>query len=219
MTENFFKIGMAFMQKIFGAKIGDDILTAYWNLLKDMSNDEFKNIQQNLISTFIPSSQVPFPLPAHFLQAAGKSGESRAKLAVMAVISASYKIDSYYSVSFGDPALHETIDRFGGWPTLCRWSLDDWRFQEKNFIACYEAALISNSGKSKCIGIFESENSNKILSDEFKERLKKFHETRFCYWIGFNHKTITNKNDNDQKQIADGKGLQGIGDVMKGIKL
>jgi hypothetical protein len=219
MTDSFFKLGMAFMQKIFGAKIADDILTVYWNLMKDFSDEEFNGIQQRLISDFIPTSQVPFPLPAHFLAAAGKSGESRAKLAVNAVIKASYEIDSYYTVSFGDPALHETIDRFGGWPVVCRWTLEDWRYQEKSFIACYEAALISNNGAGKCPGLFEIENADKTLDAIQKQITDKFNAVRYYRWTGFNRQIETQPEQRKNIQHRDGKGIQGIGEIVKDMKL
>jgi hypothetical protein len=214
MNELTFKGSMAFLMKMFGAKIDDEVYAAYWNIFKTFSDEEFIAIQENLIKTFIPTAQVPFPLVIHFLQAAGKAGQNRSRLSVQAVIEAGYSIGSYRSVSFGDPALHQTIERFGGWPVIARWNNDDWKFNEKNFIACYEANLSFGGGSDKCIGIYEQENALKSLIEEkhikFAEEMAK---TIFISWAGFEkQKSLENKSDK-REQIKKNE-PQKIGEII-----
>jgi hypothetical protein len=151
MNEKTFRESMAFLQKLYGKKLETDVYKAYWNLFKGWGDDKFKGIQNEIVKTFVPTNQVPFPVPAHFLSASGESGEHRSRLAVQAVINASNNPGPYRSVSFGDRALHATIERFGGWVEVANWDQEKWQFNERNFIACYEAALTDGGGDRKSV--------------------------------------------------------------------
>jgi hypothetical protein len=203
MTESAFKAGISFLIKMFGAKIDDEVYVAYWNILKTFDDVVFREMQQTLIKNFIPTSQVPFPVPAQFLSAAGVSGGNRSRLAVQAVIDASNNPGPYRSVSFGDPALHETIVRFGGWPAVASWDSDKWQFVEKSFVATYEANLVFNNGPSRLVGICEFENGKKSLSENHLAIAEKQNEVRIVIWVGFDRNLAIDKGDTVKKEISD----------------
>jgi hypothetical protein len=191
MKDESFKTGIAYLQKIYGKKIDDDVYKNYWGILKDYSDEEFKKMLENIAKTFIPTSQVPFPLIPHFLGAIGAAGASKSQLAVMAVKTALIKYSAYDTVSFGDSAIHETIRQLGGWIEFCNLPSDWWQFNEKRFIQIYEAAQIYNSGINKLCGIFELENAGKNISK----------------WTGTQRK-ITEKQNYQKKQ--NGKDLNSL---------
>jgi hypothetical protein len=211
MKESTFKTSFAFLMKLFGMKIDDQIYRTYWELLKSFSDDEYKTIHEKIISSFVPTNQVPFPLPYHFLSASGRDGESRSKLAILAVIKASSMQSIYNSISFGDAALHETIERFGGWPAVACWSDEDWQFKEKNFIATYEAAQICNQGISKCRGIVEFENDTKKIEPERMKIINKNNKTVYFRWSGFDSKLIENKKEEPEAIVDFSEFTKNIG--------
>jgi hypothetical protein len=183
MNNQLFKTGIAILTKIYGYQMDDQVLTLYWDCLKTLSDDDFTRVQANIVKTFIPSSQVPFPLPAHFLSAAGISGQNRSKAAITAIIKAS-SLGPYKSVSFGDPILHGVIERFGGWPDVCCWDSQKWQFNEKNFIQCYEAAIASGDrGPDHLMGLTEFNNTGMILSDTQKRIIAK-NTLKVISWAG-----------------------------------
>jgi hypothetical protein len=203
MNKNLFLEGMAFLQKLYGKKLEDEIINVYWNMFKNYSDEQFKTMQTNIVKSFVPTSQVPFPVPAQFLSAAGVSGGNRSRLAVQAVIDASNNPGPYRSVSFGDPALHETIVRFGGWPAVASWDSDKWQFVEKSFVATYEANLVFNNGPSRLVGICEFENGKKSLSENHLAIAEKQNEVRIVIWVGFDRNLAIDKGDTVKKEISD----------------
>jgi hypothetical protein len=209
MNENTFKSGMAMMSKLFGKSLEDEIIPAYWNILKKISDEEFLKIQGNLIQTFIPTSQCPFPLPAHFLNAGGLSGQNRTKSAVNAILNAANNPGPYKTVSFGDLALHAVIERFGGWPIVASWTLDDWQFKEKQFLSAYEAALSSGEqGPLKLMGHYEFENADKVFDGKYLVFAEKMKQPLMIGWVGFDRKIgqlLEDKTKKDKLQIESSK--------------
>jgi hypothetical protein len=125
---------------------------------------------EKVVETFTPTAQVPFPVPATFLKAAGEDPQSRARAAVGAVIAAAAKLGPYRSVSFGDPALHATIQRFGGWVEVCGWSQEDWKYSEKRFVESYAADVAAGvGGPARLVGIAERGNAARALSGRMLE--------------------------------------------------
>jgi hypothetical protein len=189
--ENFLQAIIS-LQKYFGKTLDDSMMDLYWKSLKNISDIDFYNAVKNIIDNFKPTSQVPFPLIAHFKESIGLSGKNRAQLAIVAIKNGA---NAYKSVSFGDYALHNTINRFGGWPIVARWTCEDWKFNEKNFIAAYEAMQCCSYGPEYLPGIFEIENSNKILSGRHKEIADKNSEVILISWKGFDNLQIENKKE------------------------
>lgn len=196
MNEKSFKTGILFLSEAYGKKLKDEIISMYWEILKEYSDVEFKKMLEGLIKTFIPTSQVPFPLIPHFLEAVGDNVKTKAQLAVMAVKNAIAKVGPYNSVTFGDRALHETIHQFGGWVEICEWDQEKWQFNEKRFLSVYDAACSSGQGADRLIGIHERENMGKNVSD-FTEEQKKFLEDQKkpveISWKGFKQIGNTDK--------------------------
>jgi hypothetical protein len=60
---------MGFLAKYYGNRPNDTIYQVLWAALKKYSDNSFEDICKKIIQTFRPTSQTPFPLVPHFLDA------------------------------------------------------------------------------------------------------------------------------------------------------
>jgi len=187
MNDSTFKAGIAFLSNMYGKKCDDQTVSAYWNILKKYSDENFKMMLENLTENFIPTSQVPFPLIPHFLQACGASGRARGRIAIRAIMESGQT--AYGSVNFGDRALHATINHFGGWPVVARWGHIDWGYKEKAFLETYEANRLSDCGPEYLPGLTELDAATKDISTWNQiqiEDLKRQSQPSLISWSGNN---------------------------------
>lgn len=211
MNEVTFKICMSFMQKLFG-EIDNDVYKFYWNRFKSTPDEQFKKITSQIIDTFKPTSTEKFPSVSRFVELLGQDIETRINSSVIAVKRAVSRIGAYGSVSFGDRALHEAINSFGGWVELCRWTYDDWKFREKQFIKTYEMCLSSDDGPDHLPGLSELSYSEYEFNMPEERRLafKDSIAVKKIEWRGYT--AIENKQNKDQLKISGD-----IQDVVKSI--
>lgn len=158
--ERFVKM-IAVLEAYYGYKLQKNIglMQMYWSALKRLSDKDIEIAFKNIRDTFRPTSQVPFPLIPHFLEAIGDTGQHRAQKALSALKEAIANYGAYQTVDFGDKVLHAVIDRFGGWVEICQWQKHDWDINEGRFLKAYETANLNpDNGPEKLIGIFEHEN-------------------------------------------------------------
>jgi hypothetical protein len=184
-----FTVALAYLQKMFGKQLDDDVIVVYWGRLSALTDAQFDAAVKNVIDNFTPSAACPFPVPATFLKGCGQDLDSLAQSAIGAIKRAAENHGAYMTVDFGDPALHATINRFGGWPEIARWACqvpNKWDFQERNFIAAYKAARESGDGDGPCAGLFLIENSTKALTDRQKQLVKEEMTPVRVGWSGSN---------------------------------
>jgi hypothetical protein len=146
------------LQEIFGHQIPPDVLKIYLKHLRNrLTGDQLARACVQLLDTFKPTAACKFPTPSHFIDLALGSGEDRAALAVSRVVAASKRVGPNASISFGDKALHRTVERFGGWEEMRDF---DWKFRETNFKNVYEAELKAgdNFGPDYLEGCYEKTN-------------------------------------------------------------
>jgi len=204
------------LQSIFG-QASPELIKYLLSKFKDIPDETFKSAVSKIIDTFRPTSQTPFPLPAHFNDAMGLSGNNRAVLAVAAVKSAGSSVGPYNSVSFGDRAIHAAINHFGGWVEVSNWHENEWKFQEKKFIEVYEANLAAGNGPEYLPGLCENDFDLKsgLLPAErkavFLEKIKP-HE---MVWHGYTQLQVTQKTEPVKQQIT-GE-VSSIADIIKSI--
>lgn len=159
MNKKTFLENFALLEMLYGKKMQDEVTALYWNILKAISDEDFKQIVNHVVTHFKPSSQCPFPSPAHFADLILENDISALSSAITEVRKAISKHGPYQSVSFNDPALHDVILRYGGWIELCNWTNEDWRIKERAFLDAYKAAKTCNNGPEYLPGITENENS------------------------------------------------------------
>lgn len=186
MTEQLFKTSIAYLTSMY-SKITDDFYKILWDALKKYSDEEFKQMVSGIVTSFVPTSQVPFPLPPHFLKATTTEPNNRAIIAVKMLKNATGRVGPYKSVSFGDRALHETINHFGGWIEVCKWHDEEWGFKEKKFIETYLVYLKFDFGAKKLIGIAENDFIDRAhsftpeLKAKAEENIKTIQYKWACY--------------------------------------
>jgi hypothetical protein len=142
--------------------MSDEVRDVYRRAIGELSDEAFKRAAETLVRNFVPTSQVPFPLPAHFLSAAGVSGP-QAVMQAMALLKTVIQRNGYYdSVSFKDKAMHSTIRAMGGWTAISNWTDKDWQLNEGRFIEYYKASRgAGNDGPDYLPGFFEIDNRSR----------------------------------------------------------
>jgi hypothetical protein len=146
------------LQEIFGHQLAEEVLRIYFRHLKSrLSPEQLAKACVHVLDNFKPTSACKFPTPAHFVEYATGNLEERASQAVARVIGAARKVGPNQSVSFGDKALHRTIERFGGWEEMRDF---DWQFRETNFKKAYMAEVQAgdNFGPDYLEGCYEKTN-------------------------------------------------------------
>ena len=141
MTEQIFKENIAFLTKYLRFELSTEYVVLYWNMLKHLDDNKFKQAMNNIIKDFVPTNAVPFPLVVHFLRYCGEAGDNQiingiAKLKKMIRV-----VGQYESIDFKDSALHYTINVFGGWPSICTWTDKDWDINEGRLSQTYKTAI------------------------------------------------------------------------------
>jgi hypothetical protein len=146
------------LQRVYGVTLDPDVLAMYGKVLKRLQPEQLAKACLHVLEQFKPTSACPFPTPAHFIEYAQGQAEDRAAQAVARIIEASKRVGPNRSVSFGDKALHRTIQRFGGWEEMRDF---DWQFRETNFKKAYqaEAAAGDNFGPDYLEGCYEKQNN------------------------------------------------------------
>jgi hypothetical protein len=158
VSENVIMDVLKKMQEYFGKKLTPDIISLYVEHLEKFNEEKFKAASVRLMLEFQQTSTTPFPLIRDFLVMCGEDSKTKAVNIVTAVKKAAEALGQYESVTFGDPALHSVIRRYGGWPTVVLWGEKDWQLHERNFIAAYEGAVKAKLQEGYCKGLCEIEN-------------------------------------------------------------
>lgn len=147
---------------LYGTEINEESFNTYYAMIAPKLDDlEFREATSKVVQTFIPTSQVKFPLPPMFLDATAKSGTPRAKQAISSLKYAVRRFGRYDSVNFGDSKLHQTVIFYGGWTEICKWDDREWSMKEKSFIDTYNS-MQENPKYDHLAGIHEANNSGRF---------------------------------------------------------
>ena len=149
MKRELFKASMAMLAKMFShAEIDNQLLKIYYNVLKHIEDNEWQRMVEKTLKEFKPTANCQFPVPADFL----KLYEHVNKDIIAIVLAKIEKVGSYGDADFGDPYIHATIESFGGWVEICKWSYDDWGFRKKAFMDTYNGRKATGSvGPSRLV--------------------------------------------------------------------
>ena len=138
----------------------------YWDFLKHMDEETFKTAVQEIIKSFVPTTQNPFPLVSHFMKYTGSDEQGSAIKAISTLKVYIRRVGRMESVNFNDGALHETVERFGGWPAVCNFSEQDWNINENRMIETYK--IMATSPRSEIThlpGLAEKDNGHYRIYD------------------------------------------------------
>ena len=129
MKKETFAKGMILLQKIYG-KLDHDLYKIYWDQLKQTEDRTFELAVKKIIDSYEFNF---FPKIAVFKKNIGEDYKTRAHNAVLRVKYATTHVGQYESIDFQDRQLHAVIQQYGGWPDICMWHDDEWKYQEKYF--------------------------------------------------------------------------------------
>lgn len=161
MTRDTFSTSMAFLQKYFGHVLDTTVVKMYWNMLKGLTDEEFRTSSQSLVISFRPTSQVPFPLVGDFLGGIGKTGEPAIQNGMARLDKAIRTVGAWGTVDLGDLALHAAVEQFGGWVKVASWTYEEWSFNRKALVEAYRGAMKSSrKGSVYLTGKTELQNAN-----------------------------------------------------------
>ena len=147
ITWNEFNGIMTYFQAMYGVEKKGRVIDIYWRHLKHLSKEQLELSCQNLIKEFIPTAAAPFPLVAHILKYCGESINDKANNAIAMLKRAVWKVGSYQTVDFLDPALNLAVMSFGGWPSICNWSSKEWDVNEGRLKENYMSFQRKGSGR------------------------------------------------------------------------
>jgi hypothetical protein len=86
-----------------------------------------------------PKSGQFMPKPADLVRVLHGTHEDRSLIAWGKTLDAMRSVGAYQSVAFDDPVIHAVVLDLGGWPKLCRVTLDEMPFIQKRFCDAYGA--------------------------------------------------------------------------------
>ncbi|MEE9374529.1 MAG: DUF6475 domain-containing protein [Saprospiraceae bacterium] len=161
VTRELFKSTIAMLRNLYGFEMNQEMFETYYTALNGLMDDNsFKNATADIMKTFKPTSQTKFPSIPCFLESVNLSGTPRAKEAIAELKYAVGRFGRYDSVNFGDSKLHQAIGYYGGWISICKWTDEDWRYQEKGFIDTYNS-MQSDHRHNYLPGLHERNNSGR----------------------------------------------------------
>ena len=160
---------LAELQAFFGIEIPKDRLKAYLKELARLTPEQVDMAVKWLRQTWRPSGPNPYPPICDILSACGQSPDGGAMFDIAAITEMVHSAGAHRSVSFCDPALHHTINAFGGWPAICRWGQKEWDVNMGRMTEVYkEAKRRKVDGGNRVYGIHEREGGNVWASIKYK---------------------------------------------------
>lgn len=102
------------------------------------------------------------PKPADIVKALQGTHADASLLVWGMVHGAMATVGAYRSVDFGSPAIHAAITDLGGWPFLCRTSINDLPFVQKRFCDSYRVYRARGADGAPAYLAGESESMNAL---------------------------------------------------------
>lgn len=137
LTREKFKIEFAGLCEVFDREATKSLAHAYYEVLKDMSDDDFSQAISVVLKT---RKYTKLPLPNDIREGLTGNVATAAIVALDKAEKAIEKYSAYRSVQFDDPVIHMAIESMGGWIKFCRPEDEqDWHWHQKEFLRLYEA--------------------------------------------------------------------------------
>ncbi len=175
MTTNGFATVLSLLEGAFRETLSAKERKAYWMLLRDQPDEavqaraiEYARGQQ---------ARYGFPKPSDLI-AQTITAEDRAELVLAVVETARFEVGPYRDVSFGDSRTHATIERLGGWPTICTLAEDEWKVKRREFVNYYRILMLCSEPVAPQVLVGIGDDSQNA------EKLKARGVVREVVWIG-----------------------------------
>ena len=146
---------MGMLCEVYNRDLTQNLLNAYYLVLKQMSDTDFKNSVINILEG---RTYQALPKPAEILEYSRPDAESLATLAIQDIERAISKGGAYISITFEDIVVNSVIDALGGWVKVCQMDVDEWKWAKKEIPKLYGIYSKRDKHPNHLIGL--SENAN-----------------------------------------------------------
>lgn len=135
LDRNLFSQMMMMLCEVYNRQQTKPLMEAYYLVLKQMSDDDFKSSMINLLEN---RTFQALPKPAEILEYSKPNTEAIATLALQDVERAIARGGRNMSLIFDDKVVHSVIEALGGWVYICDMSKKEWEFKRKEFTRLYD---------------------------------------------------------------------------------
>ena len=149
MTHKEFYAVFKVMAEYYGTKPSDALMEIYWQAFQNWSLEDFKRACNLIMQTRVYPSLPKIPEITEMIY--GRP-EDQAALAYETLVKSMRRVGSWETIIFEDGAISRAIEAMGGWETINDWTLDEWKFREKDFEQLYLANL--RSGRTEPVTLY-----------------------------------------------------------------
>lgn len=125
--------------EIHGKALSTGAIALWWQTLLRYDIDQIEGAFADIVRD--PDRGQFMPKPADLVRMLDGTTTDRAAIAWGKVLDAARRVGAYTDVVFDDAAIHAAVEDCGGWPKLCRTSLDDLGYLQHQFSQSYRAYL------------------------------------------------------------------------------
>lgn len=154
-----FNVLLSGVFSLYRQDLSEFALSVWWEACKPYSIEQVRKAMTAHATD--PERGQFAPKPADVVRVLHGTQTDRALLAWGKVHQAMGAVGAYSSVDFRDAAIHSAVMDMGGWPKLCRTTVDELPFLQKRFCDLYRAyqARPEAAHATRLIGQAEQENS------------------------------------------------------------
>lgn len=121
----------------YGQSVTAFAMSVWWQACE---NFELSQVRKAMTAHAMDPDRGQFPpKPADIVRQLQGTHADRSLMAWGKVYEAMGRVGAYTSVAFDDPAIHSAIEDMGGWPALCRSTMDELPFVQKRFCDAHKA--------------------------------------------------------------------------------
>ena len=142
-------------------------IALWWQALKRYDIEQIEGAFATLVCD--PDRGQFMPKPADVVRAVEGTTTDRAALAWGKVMDAARSVGAWRDLVFDDPAIHAAIDDLGGWPKVCRTSVDELGFLQKRFADAYRAYVAKGSFEFASVLTGDANAHNRLLGREIAD--------------------------------------------------
>jgi len=154
LNETVFSKGLFALSEVFNRNISDTLSEIYYDVLKNATDDQFKNAVNQIIQT---NKYNCMPKPAEILEHIYGKPQDKSLEAWEITLNAVRSVGGYKTPVFEDQAISDTIQHLGGWVKLCDTPTAEMVWVQKEFEKFY-SIFKRNPRNAKLNGLIDYEN-------------------------------------------------------------
>jgi hypothetical protein len=132
-----FRSSLTAVAELYSKPLSEAALALWWDALQRFDATDVERALRATIQD--PDGGQFMPRPADLIRRLEGTASDRALIAWGKVLEAMRRVGAYASVVFDDGLIHAAIDDMGGWPTVCRSTVEELPFIQKRFCDTFRA--------------------------------------------------------------------------------